>query len=368
MHFSIDTRRRARDLARDVATIVTQPNEHGENAMPFDPSKITLSAADREFIQWYDKRCKRVLSNKMLLAHLLKATMREYHDIDPEVICRRYIEGTPGVESDADYIVGLRNERDDPHREPNFFDILFYALLPNSEQTIPIIINVEAQERFSLEHPPQKRASFYATCISADQKDTIFAHNDYESLRKVCSIWICTHPPKEYGNGIARYAFKQENLLGQCPEIPIDTIEIVFVYLAGSHYEDYTGIISLLDACLSRNFNKDMSRDISNKYNVHLDSEDDNMTAGEQIIYGLYEDLWDAKEAIKEVTKERDEMARERDEMTRERDEMTRERDEMTREHEKSMANAAKVMKENGIALDVIVQSTGLSREQIMAM
>ena len=97
-----------------------------------------------------------------------------------------------------------------------------------------------------------------------------------------------------------------------------------------------------------------IARRAISRHGGRIDSEDDNMTAGEQIIYGLYEDLWDAKEAIKEVTKERDEMARERD--------------KMTREHEKSMANAARVMKENGIAMDVIVQSTGLSREQIMAM
>ena len=54
--------------------------------MAFDPSKVTLEADEKAFIQWYDARCKRILSNKMLLAHLMRATMREYADIEPEVI------------------------------------------------------------------------------------------------------------------------------------------------------------------------------------------------------------------------------------------------------------------------------------------
>ena len=54
--------------------------------MPFDPSQITLEADAKEFIRRYDARCKRILSNRMVLAHLLRATMDEFADIEPEVI------------------------------------------------------------------------------------------------------------------------------------------------------------------------------------------------------------------------------------------------------------------------------------------
>lgn len=37
--------------------------------MPFDPSQITLEADAKEFIRRYDARCKRILSNRMVLAH-----------------------------------------------------------------------------------------------------------------------------------------------------------------------------------------------------------------------------------------------------------------------------------------------------------
>ena len=61
--------------------------------MPFDPSKITLEADAMSFIRRYDARCKRVLSNRMVLAHLLRATMEEFGDIDAEVIATRSAQG-----------------------------------------------------------------------------------------------------------------------------------------------------------------------------------------------------------------------------------------------------------------------------------
>ena len=103
-----------------------QNNESKYTIKPFDPSKVQLTANDKAFIQWYDARCKRILSNKMLLAHLLKATMHEFQNIKPEVIAWYYIEGKPRIENKTKNIQGLRNERDDPKRHPNFFDIILW--------------------------------------------------------------------------------------------------------------------------------------------------------------------------------------------------------------------------------------------------
>ncbi|MBQ1266749.1 MAG: hypothetical protein IIY06_08285 [Proteobacteria bacterium] len=52
--------------------------------MPFDPSQITLEADAKEFIRRYDARCKRILSNRMVLAHLLRATMDEFAGMEAE--------------------------------------------------------------------------------------------------------------------------------------------------------------------------------------------------------------------------------------------------------------------------------------------
>ena len=43
----------------------------------------------------------------------------------------------------------------------------------------------------------------------------------------------------------------------------------------------------LLDACLSKKVSADYRKAVSEQYNVHLEQEDYDMTAGEQIIYDL---------------------------------------------------------------------------------
>ena len=42
----------------------------------------------------YDEACKQVLANKMILAWILKACVREYSDCDIKEIADKYIEGS----------------------------------------------------------------------------------------------------------------------------------------------------------------------------------------------------------------------------------------------------------------------------------
>ena len=45
----------------------------------------------------YDEACKQVLANKIILAWILKACVREYNDYSVEEIAAKYIEGEPEV-------------------------------------------------------------------------------------------------------------------------------------------------------------------------------------------------------------------------------------------------------------------------------
>ena len=310
--------------------------------MAFDPSKVTLEADEKAFIQWYDARCKRILSNKMLLAHLMRATMHEYADVDPEVIATRYIEGIAAKENLAPKIQGLRNERNAPNRTANFFDVLFYALLPGSEQYIPIFINVEPQSDFTPGYELQNRGVFYLGCMIADQKDSVFEKSNYDDLRKVCSIWICLEPPKELANTIVSYTLEQHNLLGNCPDHPIDKLQLVMVHLGTENDDNYTGVMPLLDVCLSKTATKDRQQQVTKQYHVMLEQEDCDMTAGEQIIYKLKREAYEREEIGKEIG------------------------EEIGKENEKQ--RIAKSMKNDGVKPESISLYTGLTQEQIQAL
>ena len=45
----------------------------------------------------YDAACKRVLSEKAILARIMKACLEEYKDCDVNEIAEKFIEGTPQV-------------------------------------------------------------------------------------------------------------------------------------------------------------------------------------------------------------------------------------------------------------------------------
>ena len=45
----------------------------------------------------YDAACKRLLSEKIILAHIMKSCLEEYRDCDVNEIAEKYIEGQPQV-------------------------------------------------------------------------------------------------------------------------------------------------------------------------------------------------------------------------------------------------------------------------------
>ena len=45
----------------------------------------------------YDEACKRVLSERGIMAHILKACTEEFKDCDLQDIAKRYIQGEPSI-------------------------------------------------------------------------------------------------------------------------------------------------------------------------------------------------------------------------------------------------------------------------------
>ena len=340
--------------------------------MPFDPSQITLEADAREFIRRYDARCKRILSNRMVLAHLLRATMDEFAGMEAEEIATRYIEGIPGKENDSQRILGLRNERDNPNRNSSFYDVIFYALNPGTGDAIPIIINVEAQADSSPGYDLTNRGVFYLGCMIADQKDTVFQNDRYDDLRKVCSIWICTDPPKDHADSIECYTLDQHVIQGKPRPHRVDKLRLVIVYLsrevdknsAKTDGNDNLGIIPLLNACLAKTVNKERQELITDRYRIQLDPEDRDMTAGEQIIYKHYREMWELGEQIKELG----EQNRFQGKQIKEQDEQIKELGEQNKALIENVKNTAKLLKDAQVPVDVIAKSTGLTVEQIEAL
>ena len=263
----------------------------------------------------YDQAAKGVLSQKKVLAYILKRTVPEFESASLDDIANIYIEGTPEVSTvpvskdktnavrhalerqDTPKIKGAQNEDNSITEGSIVFDILFRAKAPETNELITLIINVEAQKRLKPKrktgdtYPLLKRAVYYASRLISSQKGTEFINSDYDKIKKVYTIWICMEAPQGK-SAINRYQLKEQHLLHRYKEPcqNYDLIGIIFVYLGNSKVKDQ--LINLLDLMFKSS--KDAGEKITtlhNDFGIDLTQEGEGDLAvmcnlGE----GIYED------------------------------------------------------------------------------
>ncbi len=208
----------------------------------------------------YDAACKRVLSEKVILARIMKACLEEYRDCDVNEIAEKYIEGQPQVstvpvlpDEDSTIISGMDTEDKSVHEGTVTYDIRFRAIVPKTGERIGLIINVEAQNDFNPGYPLTVRGIYYCCRMISSQYGREFTKSHYDKIKKVYSIWICTNPPQYRKNTITRYRMMEENIVGDVTE-PVknyDLLSIIMICLGGPDDKNYSGILRMLDVLLS---------------------------------------------------------------------------------------------------------------------
>ena len=92
----------------------------------------------------YDAACKRILSEKAILAQIMKACLSEYQDCDVNDIAEKYIEGQPQVSSVP---VLLNNTDGEPFHYLSIQNILrnitYVGILHSGENMSDIFLNLQ---------------------------------------------------------------------------------------------------------------------------------------------------------------------------------------------------------------------------------
>ena len=131
----------------------------------------------------YDAACKRLLSEKIILAWIMKNCLEEYQDCDVNEIAEKYIEETPQISEVAvapdesnkvSMIHGAGNEDVSLTEGTVTYDIRFLAAAPVSGELIRLIINLEAQNDFYPGYPLIKRGIYYCSRMISAQYGTEF--------------------------------------------------------------------------------------------------------------------------------------------------------------------------------------------------
>lgn len=189
----------------------------------------------------YDEACKKLLSEKIILAWIMKTCLEEYKNLAVWKIASGYIEGTPKISemppvkdiSNTPLICGSATEDIGINEQKIDYDVRFAAVAPRAGKSIRLMINVEAQNDYYPGYPLVKRALYYCGRMISGQYGTIFTHSHYEKLQKVYSIWLCMDAPSKRQKTITRYFIREECLHGSVNEdkTNYDLISVIMICL-----------------------------------------------------------------------------------------------------------------------------------------
>lgn len=198
-------------------------------------SRITVTDAETA----YDSNAKYLLAEKIFLAYILGYAVPEFEGMSPEAIVP-LIEGTPEVgttpvypgESNSPVITGNSQEDAIPYEGKVTFDIRFFANAPDGKQYIKLLFDVEIQKDYYPGYDLVTRGLFYGARMLSAQLGTEFENSQYDNIKKVYSIWICTNVPKYAQNTITEYSVKKKNLFGQMPDKNrYDVLSVIMILL-----------------------------------------------------------------------------------------------------------------------------------------
>lgn len=236
----------------------------------------------------YDKATKKLLANKIVLAHIMKGCVQEYQNCTVEEIAEKYIEGTPEVGSAGVHVDDTNRETGDMIHGSNtedstltegtiYYDVRFDAVAPRAkadgqEERICLIVNVEAQNKFNPGYPLVKRAVYYCSRLISAQRGSVFGKSEYGKIKKVYSIWVCTRPPEKFENTITRYAIQPETIVGNAVETSdnYDLLSAVMVCLGKPGTKNYAGVLKFLEVLLSSRAAEEKKKILTEDFGVAM--------------------------------------------------------------------------------------------------
>lgn len=186
----------------------------------------------------YDDSAKRLLGQKIILAHILVKTVDEFKGMNPKTVVA-FIEGKPFISvvpvepgmtnksygKEGQRVVGFNSENTELNEGLVRFDIVFYVRMKDG--LTQIIINLEAQKDDPNEYEILNRAVFYVSRLISSQKERDFKNTNYNDIKRVYSIWVCMNMDE---NSMAYVHLAKDDLLGSYQwQGGLDLLNIVLI-------------------------------------------------------------------------------------------------------------------------------------------
>ena len=179
--------------------------------------------------------------------------------------------GLTNKDKEGQRVTGFNTESTEINEGIIRFDIIFYVRLKDG--IAQIIVNIEMQKNLPNKYKLLNRAVFYVCRLISSQKERDFVNTNYDDIKQVYSIWICTNMKE---NSMKYVRLAGENILGEdCWEGGTDLLNIVMIGLSNElpeHDEKYQ-LHRLLGALLSSKLDVQKKLNIINsEYEVPIET------------------------------------------------------------------------------------------------
>ncbi|MDO4500473.1 MAG: hypothetical protein Q4B60_04285 [Erysipelotrichaceae bacterium] len=223
----------------------------------------------------YDEKSRRILSNKRILANVMKAVIPEYTDLSISEIVNLIEDG-----SESRLIKGMQNEDIRLDGAPILYDIVFTSRLPGSDDEIGMIINVEEKVNPYPGYPLLSRAVYYLTRLFSKQAGEITETGEYRKFKKVYTIWICPTPPVYKRDSVKYIHFMEDGFTGDFNENleEYDYLHIVMIYVGSKtdkkdKHQDIIEMFRLIFLDEETN-SKNKTKILNERYDIMLNEQE----------------------------------------------------------------------------------------------
>lgn len=239
----------------------------------------------------YDECAKKLLTYESVLAWILKSCTKEFSQYSVNFIAENCLKEKPEISQKAVHpdqldkdkrldgdkrIDGLSTEANSIKDRTVYYDIRFKACIPESDDPVQLIINLEIQLNDTPGYPLVMRGFYYCARMISEQYGTVFTDEHYEKLQKVYSIWICPDPAKKRKNGIFKYHTFEETIYGTSYTKPdsYDLMEVVILNLGDADKESDLEILDLLNVLFSASTSpEEKKKRLNDDFNIAMTTE-----------------------------------------------------------------------------------------------
>ena len=173
-------------------------------------------------------------------------------------------------------VEGMNTESNSIQEHTIYYDIRIPAFLPEGNEQVRLILNLEIQLDDTPGYPIVKRGFYYCGRMISEQYGTVFVDEHYEKVEKVYSIWICPDPAKKRKNGIFKYHTIEDRIYGEpyTKEENYDLMEVVILNLGDADKSSDLAILDLLNVLFSTTTTpEEKKRRLHNEFEIAMTAE-----------------------------------------------------------------------------------------------